>query len=200
MEEVMNLEAQPSHIPLLRKWLRILLYLQLAAVILAIPNLIPNIGSWVTWIGYGMNALLVYVLLRVSPACGRYRKSAVLKVIYLGTVILVMLMPSLGLIGSLLTLAGSVCGIIASYQEYHGHAEVVTALDEKLAGKWSGLFIWQLVVGILVGLATSAGVIVSMLSGGSISVELVAVIVSLPALVLQVVYLVYMKRTVRLLQ
>lgn len=55
MEEIMNIEEKESHIPLLQKWLRILLYIQLSAIVLAIPNLIPGVSKWLQWVGYLLN-------------------------------------------------------------------------------------------------------------------------------------------------
>ena len=200
MEEVMCVETQESHIPLLQKWLRFLLYIQLAGFILAILNLIPGVNRLMTWLSYLLNAGMLCALFMLSPACIRYRKSAICRVIHLSCLILVLIIKNMGMLGSIITLAGSVCGIIASYQEYHGHGEMVKEADQKLENQWGKLFIWQIVVGVLLGVGTTAGVAISMVSGGAISVDTVVAVISLPSLVLQVVYLIYLKRTLNALQ
>lgn len=200
MEEIMNVEMQRSHIPLLQKWLRFLLYIQMAGMVLAILNLIPGINRLMTWLSYFLNAGMLYALFMMAPACIRYRKSAVYRAINLSCLILVLIIKNLGLFGSIITLAGSVCGIIASYQEYHGHGEIVKEADQKLQSKWNSLFIWQMIVGVLLGVGTTVGVVISMVSGGAISVDVVVAVISLPSIVLQVVYLVYLNRTLKVLQ
>ena len=200
MEEIMNVEMQRSHIPLLQKWLRFLLHIQMAGMVLAILNLIPGINRLMTWLSYFLNAGMLYALFMMSPACIRYRKSAVYRAINLSCLILVLIIKNLGLFGSIITLAGSVCGIIASYQEYHGHGEIVKEADQKLQSKWNSLFIWQMIVGVLLGVGTTVGVVISMVSGGAISVDVVVAVISLPSIVLQVVYLVYLNQTLKVLQ
>ena len=200
MEEILKAETQETHIPLLQRWLRILLYIQLAAVVLVIPNLIPAVSQWLQWFGYLLNAGVVYILFRLSPVCIRYRKCAVLKIIHIASLILAVVLADLGILISLITLAGSVCGIIASYQEYHGHAEVVKQADEKLSDRWSSLFIWQIVVGVVVGVGTTAGTLISMLSGGEVSEKLIVGVIALPSIILQIVYLTYLNRTIKVMQ
>ena len=200
MEEIMNVEMQKSHIPLLQKWLRFLLYLQMAGIVMAILNLIPGVSGWTTWLSYFFNAGMLYALFMMAPSCIRYRKSAVYRAINLISLIFVLILKNLGLLGSVITLAGSVCGIIASYQEYHGHGEVVKEADQKLEGQWRSLFIWQMIVGVVLGVGTAAGVIISAVSGGAISTDVGVAVISLPSIVLQVVYLVYLNRTLKVLQ
>lgn len=199
MEEIMNVKEKESHIPLLQKWLRFLLYIQLAGIVLAICNLIPGINRLTTWLSYLLNAGMVCALLMLSPACIRYRKSAICRVINLSSLILAVIIKNLGLLGAIITLAGSVCGIIASYQEYHGHGEMVSQADQKLERQWGSLFIWQMIVGVLLGVGTTAGVVVSTISGGAVSVDAVVAVVALPSIALQVVYLIYLNRTLKVL-
>ena len=200
MEEIMNLEPQPSHILLLQKWLRLLMYISLAGIILAALILIFGAGGLLSWVGYLASAAGIYTLFRLSPASARYRKSAVLRCVYLAGTVLATLMASWGLLGSLVSLAGSVCGIIAFYQEYHGHADVVKPFDEALSGKWHSLFTWQIVVGVLVGLGSVVGVVLSLISGGTVSVELAVAIISIPSVILQAVYLAYLHRMLQRMQ
>lgn len=143
---------------------------------------------------------MIYTLFNLSPACAGYRKCAVLKSVYLASLILAILLADLGFLISLITLAGSVCGIIASYQEYHSHGEMVKQADGKLANHWNNLFIWHIVIGVLLGVGTAVGTTISMLSGGMVSVELVVGIISLPSIILQVVYLTYLNRMLKVLQ
>lgn len=200
MEEIMNLEPQLSHIPLLKKWLRLLMYISLTGLVLAALTLIPGAGTLLKWVSYLVSGVGIYVLFRMSPACDRYRKSALLRCAYLVGTVLAILLASWGILGSLASLTGSICGIIASYQEYHGHADVVEPFDKVFSGKWHSLFTWQILVGVLVGLGSVVGVVLSVFNGGTVSVELTVALISIPSVILQAVYLTYLNRMGKLLQ
>lgn len=198
-EEIMELE-QPSIHPLLPKWLTILRYCCMANILVAVLNLIPGALNWVSWPGYFLAAVTVYVFFQLGHACARYRKSAIFKIVYLGILILGKLFGSMVLLVSLFGIAGSVCSIIASGLEYYGHAEVVDAMDKKLAKQWRALFVWSILVGVLVGLGAVVAVVVSAIAGGNVSAELVVAVISLPSLVVQIVYFAYLSRMLRLMQ
>lgn len=205
--EMVPNEAVP-HKELLQKWLRLLLYIQLAGIAVSALSLIPSFSSWFSWVSYLVTIGTFFVLFRLAPANGRYRTSAVLSCVSLFLTILNSLMGlasgALGigsLLGSLFTLAASICTLVAAYQEYHGHADVIKPLDNKLSGKWHSLFTWQIIIGVVMGFGSSIAAVVSVLIGGALGVvSVIVVITGLAGICVRIVYLMYLNRTCKLLQ
>ena len=93
----------------------------------------------------------------------------------------------------------SICSIVAMYQEYMGHSEVTSQTDPALSGKWNSLFTIQLVVGILSGVASSAGVVIGVLAQMSTD-ALVGIIVFIMAVIgigLELLYLNYLNQMLK---
>ena len=133
--EIVHNEPVP-HKALLQKWLPILLYVQCTGMVISALALLLPLGSWTTWISYILTIATFSVLFQLAPACRRYRKSAVFQCISLILLILNALIVFNGgtsvvasLIGSVFSIAASVCTLIAAYQEYYGHADVIRELD-----------------------------------------------------------------------
>ena len=176
---------------LLGKWLKILLYVGLVSFGNTLLGLLPFGNSIVRLIGLALNGMCVYTMFQLSPACNRYRTVAIMK-----AVLLVSGIFSVGM----LALVFAVCSIVADYQEYAGHGEVVAPMDEKLAGKWNFLFWLELIIGLISAVVTGAGTVIGAVSGmeGTAMAEILTVVATGIELFTRVIYLAYLSRTAKL--
>lgn len=197
MDEFYDIVPTPddrdNHKPLLAQWLDTLLKIQITSVALSVLALIPWVNEVARWIPPLLSAGVVLVLFRLAPASGRYRKAALFRCITLAGTVLALFDISA------LSLVTSVCSIIASYQEYNAHSEVTHAAP-VLSGKWHSLFYWQLVAGILSGFGAVAGTVIAVLVGvGTTAIASgVVVVITAVSIVLQIVYVIYLKKTLEL--
>lgn len=189
-ENERDLVVYESHKPLLAKWLKILLYAHLASVVCSLLGLIPVVSVVAGWGSTAVSVACIYALFQLSPACTRYQKAAIFSAVALVC----------GLVAqSILSLVISICSIVAMYQEYMGHSEVTSQTDPALSGKWNSLFTIQLVVGILSGVASSAGVVIGVLAQMSTD-ALVGIIVFIMAVIgigLELLYLNYLNQMLK---
>ena len=195
--EIIPAPEEPVPIDPPAKWLRYLFYIHIANIAMTPLTLIFLDNPITPWIGYVMSAGFALCLFRLAPACHRYRTAAILTAVHIGLTILSLL----GLT-NLLTMAASILSIIAAYQEFHGHAEAVEAKDPQLARKWCSLFVWQIVIGILSGFSSVAAVVILVLADmDPVRITaLVAGAVLLVALIPGILYLVYLRRMITLLE
>ena len=174
-------------------WLRYLLYVGIAAMANSMLGLFLP-GKLSTWIGYAISAATVYLLFRLISENARYKTAALFGA---GALIC-------NLLGiAALSLAASICAIVAQYQEYQAHSELIAEKDSRLAGKWSSLFWLQFGVEVIAVLLTAVFVGVLVAASGmeaAVVTGLVTVIVAVFSLVLKVLYLSYLNRTVKLLE
>ena len=98
--------------------------------------------------------------------------------------------------------AASVLAIIAAYQELHAHGEAVEEKDPKLSRKWCALFLWQLLIGILAGFASTAATVILVLADMDEAqiTQLIVTAIGLVSLIPSILYLVYLRRTIRLFE
>ena len=102
---------------------------------------------------------------------------------------------------SFLTLAASILSIIAVYREYNAHAELIAEKDPKLSSKWHSLFMWSILAGVLVGFGSVATVLIVSMAGMD-AVKITALVVGLlgiPQMILDVVYITYLKKMIDIL-
>ena len=175
------------------KWLRYLLYVGIAALVNSLLGL-TGLGGLSRWIGFAISAAALYLMFRLAGSNGRYLRA----VLFAGAALI------LNILGiQQLALATSICGIVGQYQEYLAHSELIAGQDPKLAAKWGSLFWLQfgvelitvlllgLVVGVLVAAANMEVAVVT---------SLITMIVAVLSVILKVLYLVYLKRTIALLE
>lgn len=214
MEEMLERRTpigSDNAIPVLVKWLKYLIVIQfinLAVSILSMPALIPGsdlLGKLIMLINYGTAVCVIVILFQLSAVNEHYRKAFIAAVISaVGTVSeRIPVGPKLALVASLVSLAGTVAGLVADYQEYHGHSEVAkTAGDLNLSQRWKSLFVWQVVVGLVISAITVFSVGIGAAAEAEMT-RLVAILVCvamIPGLFLQVVYLRYLKKTLALVE
>ena len=197
MDEMYDIVPTPddrdTHKPLLAQWLDVLLKIQIAAVAVSLLAMIPGVIKVTQWVSPLLAVGVIVALFRLTPVSGRYRKAAIFRCVTLaGTVLALFNINALSLVTS-------VCAIVASYQEYAGHSEVTNAAP-ALSRRWHSLFYWQLVVGILSGFGAVAGTVIAVLVGvGSTAIiNGVVVVIAAVSVVMQIVYVLYLKKTLEL--
>ena len=177
------------------KWLRVLMYIAIAGLVntlVGIPSFVPSIIT--SWISRIIMAVMVFAMLKLAPANDRYKKAGIQRAIVLALTIATDLLHS----GAILTLIAGTLAIVADYQEYHGHSELVEEKDHQLSGKWTSLFLWSIVVGLLLGFAsTAAGIFAAMAGMDTMKATImIAAILAIPQYVIEILYILYLKKMV----
>ena len=191
-----------EHRELLQKWLKMLFYAQIASIAITVINAVTYLDNITSWILKAVNVTVLWSLFQLKDVNPRYRISAIAK---LGAFICALLTTPvntrLGL-SSILLLVGSGCSWVTAYQEYHGHGELVEAADSKLAKKWKDLFVWEIVIGLGISFISVGATTVLVAAGAASSNITTAIILlsTLSSLALEGLYLLYMKRTLKLLE
>ena len=179
----------------LAKWLRVLIYVAIAGlvnVLIGIPSFIPT--GITTWISRILMAVMVFAMFKLAPANGRYKKAGTQRAIVLVLTVVADFLHS----GAVLTLIAGTIAIVADYQEYHGHSEWIEEKDHQLSGKWTSLFMWSIVVGLLLGFtSTAAGIFAAMAGIDTMKATiLIAAILAIPQYVIEIIYILYLKKMV----
>lgn len=144
-------------------------------------RLIGSCLSLLVGIGYAL------ILLRLSFASRHYHQAGVLSLVAMGLLLPALLctalllaypasMAAYAFLAVLLSLAPSILALVATYQEFQGHAQVLELRDPEAARKWHRLWGWYIgcfaallasgllalipILGLLVILAASVGLIV----------------------------------------
>ena len=177
------------------KWLRVLIYLAIARMVntlVGIPTFIPTAVT--AWISRILMAGMVFTMFKLAPANERYKKTGIQLAIVLVLTIATEFMNT----GAVLTLIAGILSIVAEYQEYHGHSELIEEKDHQLSGKWSSLFMWSIVVGLILGFASTAAGVLAAVAG--MDTEKAAVIIAaamtIPEYIIDILYILYLKRMV----
>ncbi|MBQ3193584.1 MAG: hypothetical protein IJB59_08470 [Oscillospiraceae bacterium] len=136
---------------LLSKWLHIMILAQIVSLITPVFGLFRSLDGISGWITRAISAAVLISLYQLSAANPRYRKAAHF---YLAGFIGGIIQAFLGT--TLLTTAAGICGIVATYQEYTAHAELLVVKDTYLADKWNSLFYWEIAVGLIGGIGSIA--------------------------------------------
>ena len=181
------------------KWLRVLIYIAIGGlvnVLIGIPSFIPT--SITTWISRILMAVMVFAMFKLAPANGRYKKAGIQRAIVLVLTIATDILHS----GAVLTLIAGTLAIVADYQEYHGHSELIEEEDHQLSGKWTSLFMWSIVVGLLLGFtSTAAGMFAAMAGIDTMKATImIAAILAIPQYVIEIIYILYLKKMVTIFE
>lgn len=175
------------------KWLQYMLYVGIAAAVITVLSLFLP-GKLSHWIGIAANGVLIYLMFRLAPSNARYKKAGIFYAVSLGVTILGVQM---------LGLVGDICAIVAQYQEYHAHGELIAERNPKQAEKWSSLFWLQVALSVVIVLLTGliAGILAAVAKMDNAAVVAVtAAIIAVLSLGLKILYLIYLKRTVSTLE
>ena len=177
------------------KWLRVLIYIAIARIIntlIGIPTFIPTaVPAWISRI---LMAGIIFAMFKLAPANDRYKKTG----IQLAIVLVLTIATELLNTGAVLTLIAGILSIVAEYQEYHGHSELVEENDHQLSGKWTSLFMWSIGVGLLLGFtSTAAGIFAAMAGIDTMKATImIAAILAIPQYVIEIIYILYLKKMV----
>ena len=192
-----------EHKEVLRKYFRILFYTQIAYMGITCINAVTHWDSVTAWVNKGITAIGIWCLFQLPKVNPRYRTAAITRAgaLICGLLTLPVNTSGLGL-SSILMLVGSTCTWITDYQEYHGHSEIAAQWDEKLAKKWRDLFVWEVVVALGTSIVSLFGTII-LAATGMLTDTITTVVILLTTvlgLVLEGLYLLYMKQTLELLE
>ena len=175
------------------KWLKYLLYVGIgAAANYLLVSFLPQ--SVHRLVGYLLTAASLYLMYRLTPDNGRYHKA----ILFTGVSLIISALSI-----RVVALAGSLCAILGQYQEYTAHGELIADRDIRLANKWGSLFWFQLAVELIGGLAVMlvAGTI---RAGGQVTNTPIASVAVVAAsfinVILKVLYLVYLRKTIKALE
>ena len=175
------------------KWLQYLLYVGIASLVSSLLGIF-GLSAMSRWIGLAISAATVYLLFQLAAANPRYKTAAIFYAVALAG----------GLISNaILGLVGSICGIVAQYQEYHAHGELIEEQDPKLADQWGTLFGLEILVSIVAVLLT--GLVVGILAAATNISEaailpVATILVAALGIALNALYLSYLNRTIKLLE
>ena len=191
-----------EHKELLQKWLKVLFYAQIASMAITVINAVSYLDNITAWILKALNVITLWSLFQVKAVNPRYRTAAIA---YLGALICGLLTTTVNTnvlgFSSILMLIGSGCSWVTTYQEYHGHGELVKEMDAKLGKRWNNLFVWEIVVGLAISFVSILATTM-MVAAGTLTDTITAIVLALATitnLALEALYLLYMKRTLTLL-
>lgn len=175
------------------KYLKFLLFLQFISFANALIGYLPIQNSWTVWVSRGVTAGVTFCLFCLSSQGPRYRKAALFRGLFL---------LSGFFMGTFPVLAGSFCSLVSSWHEYQGHCELTAKADQKLCQCWGNLFVLELSVAVLTTLASFLVSMVVVLTSGNQDVDLsqntLIWLFTFLANFVDILYLVYMHRTIRL--
>lgn len=177
------------------KWLRVLMYIAIASLANAIISSLPIVPVAITtWISRGIMVAMVVCMFRLAPANERYKKAGIMRAVMLVCTLITAFMRGT----SILTLAASILSIIAVYQEYNAHSELMADKDSRLSGKWHRLFNWSLIAAVLVAFgSTVTALIFSFMEMDAVRLTAIIVgILSIPQMILDVVYMIYIQKMI----
>lgn len=200
-------------------WLRRLFYLGIAGFVLSVLDyLFPN-DDWTTWVNLFLSALGILCLFRLSESYPRYRKVFILSAVVFGCSIVSQLLISyeswlfiakdyefdnlaLRIPIVSLTLVSSVVSWVSTYLRYHAHGALVEQDDPGLARKWRNLFILTIAVSVLTSVASMILTLVQTMLGIGVTavVSTVMAIIHLPGAIISILNLVYLWRTIQVVQ
>ena len=177
------------------KWLRVLMYIAIASLANAIISSLPIVPVAITtWISRGIMVAIVVCMFRLAPANEQYKKAGIMRAVMLVCTLITAFMRGT----SILTLAASILSIIAVYQEYNVHSELMADKDSRLSGKWHRLFNWSLIAAVLVAFgSTVTALIFSFMEMDAVRLTAIIVgILSIPQMILDVVYMIYIQKMI----
>lgn len=180
------------------KWLRVLFYIAITSLANSVVNYLPFVPADVTtWISRGIMIAMIVCMFHLSPVNGRYRTAAILRTIWLATLVAGTLLR----IRATLIVGTSILSVIAVYQEYHGHSEMIAEMDENLSKRWNSLFLWSFIAPLLLSIGSSVAMVTATFMNLDVS-KITAIttgVMRIPQYVIDVVYLMYLKKMIGIL-
>lgn len=172
------------------RWLKIIMYIGIVSLINSFLSIQPFVSlGFTTWISRGIMLAMAVCMIKMAPIHQRYCKAG----IYRGIMLVLTLITAFVFTSSLLTIAASVLSIMAVYQEYSAHSDLVANMDPKLSRNWQNLFNWGILAVVLVSFGSIVGVLMVVmleLDSPNTSAQIIGIL-SIPQFVIDVVYLRY---------
>ena len=176
------------------KWTKNLYNVQIVLLVCGVLSAIPLLGNVFGWISRIFSLIVVYILYQLAPVNERYKKAA----IFSGVAIVIGLLTHFMNMTMLISLVVIICSLVGTYQEYTAHSDMLDGIDNILARKWHSLFNWQVFGGLFLGVLLSPIIVlltVLLLLDANILTAITLVVVTGFDLILDLVYLKYLKRT-----
>ena len=182
---------------LLTKWLRVLMYIAIASLANSVVSLLPFIpASITTWISRGIMVAMIVCMFQLAPVNERYKKAGIMRAVMLGCTLITAFVYQ----SSILTFAASIISIIAVYQEYNAHSELVAEQDAKLSGKWHSLFNWSILAAVLLSFGASIVAVIFVLAGlqdGASHISRIVIgLLNIPQVIIDIIYIMYIKKMI----
>lgn len=192
-------ENMESRYELITKWLRVLMYIAIVSLANSIISYLPFIpANLTTWVSRGIMAAMVVCMFQLAPANERYKKAGIVRAVMLGCALFTAYVFG----STILTLAASILSIVAVYQEYNAHSELVAEKDAKLSGRWHSLFTWSILSVVLLSFGASAVAVILVLAdmeGGASRISGIAIgLLSIPQCIIDIIYILYVKKMIAL--
>lgn len=177
------------------KWVHILFLCQIANLFTNVLGAITAIGSIAGWLSRIVTVVIIIALFNLAVVNERYRKAALFYGISVGGGILSALLNK-----NMFGVVFSICSIVASYHELNAHSEITASKNAKLSKRWHFLFFYQMVVGLISGFISSAGVVIAVLAemNPDAIVSFALIVTALVGVILGLFHVMYLKQTLRL--
>ena len=137
-----------SNTIVLAKWIPILFYLMVATTIVGVINnqLLVRFFPQIVLLGRILKSACLFaygfVLLQLSLESEHYKIAGICTLVIASGNFMMALLPILAVS---FTIPIAILGILVTYQEYQGHAQLLVNFDSMLANKWNALWRWYLV-------------------------------------------------------
>ena len=178
------------------KQIRILFCIHCLACACVIAAWIPVLTNLIAWVNIIISIGISIVLAQLAENNKRYAKAAIFR----GIVVVLSILSKFSN-NSIFSLITSVLLLCSLYHEYNAHSEMLVNINEKLSKRWKELFSIYLVGSIVMAILSSAFVIALsplFLQYATVIVGMVVVLAGGFDLVMMIVYLLYLKQTMRL--
>lgn len=199
--ETIRKEAAAKRAPVLCKWLWVIFWLIIPSSVgsLLANDTVVQFAPALYLPGTLLNTICCFVygaiLLRLGTEEDRYRTAGICVLIAGGIGAVVNILSGGGQAPNwtlLLSLPAVVVELVGEYNEYQGHAIVLTGVDNTLSDKWTSL--WKWFIGLYLGLFGCIVLIAIMPALGL----LVMLAAAIGILVVSIVKLVYLYRTAKI--
>ena len=191
-EATVNIANYDSHKEVIAKWIRILFACQIVKILTATLNASAAIGNIAGWLSRIVTIVIIIALFNLSVVNERYRKAALFYGISVGGGILLALLNK-----NVFVMVLSICSIVASYHELNAHSEITASKDAKLSARWHSLFYLDMFAGIMVGVLSIIPMIIAAFAGvdTDLLISIFSIVLVLINIVLEMLHVVYLKKT-----
>lgn len=180
--------------PFLGKWLWILFWLWIPGAIVGVlaadvlVEAFPALATPGEILSFCCNLAYGLILIRLTSECEGYRLAGVLSIVAAAVGLLVALLGGANWT-LILSVPAAVVGLVAQYQEFMAHGNVLSQFDGELSNKWYRL--WKWFIGVYIALI---GSVILMLIFPILGL-LVALAALIGIVVVSILKLVYLYRT-----